>query len=136
MPAGRPPVGSAHVITLDGTVDDKHRLRVVLDVLSGSLSVGRACELLHISEARFHQLRRQALQGALNALAPGAPGRPPVAVEPISDTQRQLEQQVRELQVELQCALTRTELALAMPQLLMDTAGRGGKKNLPRRMKN
>ena len=135
MPAGRPPVGSAHVITLDGDVEDKHRLRIMLDVMSGAMSVRRACELLHMSEARFHQLRKQALQGALDALAPRPVGRPPAAQEPSTPRERQLEPQVKELEVELQCALTRTELALAMPQVLMDRT-RGSKKNCRRPMKN
>lgn len=129
MPAGRPPGGTRHVMSLDGGIEEKHRLRVILDVMGSDMSVTKACELLGVSEARFHQLRHQVLQGALDTLAPRASGRPRL-VEP-EDTTRveELNRRVRELEMDLQAALVRTELALAMPQVLMDRAGKRSKKN-------
>jgi hypothetical protein len=114
---------------LDGSVQEKHRLRVILDVMGGAMSVKRACEVLGVSEARFHQLRRQVLQGALDSLAPRRAGRPRAEVPEDSPQVEQLKRQVQELEVELQAALVRTELALAMPQVLIDRGARGGKKN-------
>jgi transposase len=114
---------------LDGGVDEKHRLRVILDVMGGAMTVKRACELLEVSEARFHQLRRQVLQGALDSLAPKRAGRPRVESEQDPTQVEELKRQVEELEMELQAALVRTELALAMPQVLMDRAARGSKKN-------
>jgi len=105
---------------LDGAVEQKHRLRVILDVLGGSMSVKQACEALQISQARFHQLRAHVLQGALDALAPRASGRPRSALPEQAPQVEELKRQVRELEMDLQAALVRTELALAMPQVLMD----------------
>ena len=129
MGAGRPPGGTHHVMPLDGGVEEKHRLRVILDVVGGVMSVKQACEVLGISEARFHQLRHQVLQGALDSLAPRVSGRPRSEVPQDSHRVEELQRQVRELEVDLQAALVRTELALAMPQVLMDRSGRRSKKN-------
>lgn len=127
MPGGRPFAGSSHVMELDGGVEEKHRLRVILDVLRGVTSVGQACATLQISPARFHQLRAQVLQSALDALAPRAPGRPRTAPREDTTQVEELKRQVRELEMDLQAALVRTELALAMPQVLIDRKRR--KKN-------
>jgi transposase-like protein len=129
MNAGRPPGGTHHVMPLEGSVEDKHRLRVILDVMSGQMSVKQACEALGVSEARFHQIRKVALQGALDSLAPRPSGRPPSRPAEDSAQVEELKRQVRELEMDLQAALVRTELALAMPQVLMDRAGRRSKKN-------
>jgi len=129
MSAGRPPGGSRHVMPLTGAVEQKHRLRVVLDVMGGVMSVKRGCEVLAVSEARFHQLRHQVLQGALDALAPRRPGRPRASQPHDTAQVEELKRQVRELEMDLQAALVRTELALSMPQVLMDRGVKRGKKN-------
>jgi len=116
-------------MALDGSVDEKHRLRVILDVMAGTMSVKQACSVLGISEARFHQIRSQMLQGALDSLAPKPAGRPRTTETDEPDVVRELKDQVSQLEVELQAALVRTELALAMPQVLMDKGGKTGKKN-------
>lgn len=129
MSAGRPPGGTHHVMPLDGGVEEKHRLRVILDVMGGVMSVKQACEVLGISESRFHQLRHQVLQGALDSLAPRASGRPRLMEPEDSRRVEQLKRQVSELEMDLQAALVRTELALAMPQVLMERGAKRGKKN-------
>jgi transposase-like protein len=75
----RPPAGVGHVDRLDGPEDLKWRLRVLLETLVGHISVAQACEELGVSESRLHELRRQALVGALGALMPRPPGRPAAA---------------------------------------------------------
>lgn len=132
MRRGRPPAGSAHVMTLVGSADDKHRLRVLLDVTAGELTVNKGCQRLGLSAARLHQLRRQALQGALDAMGPKPLGRPLAPVAPDADRVRELKQRVEHLEGELQCALVRTEIALAMPQLLLEQPGGRSKKNASR----
>lgn len=76
MGAGRPPGGLDHVDRLEGPAALKRRLRVILETLTGERSITEACRELDVSEARFHVLRRRALEGALGALAAGPPGRP------------------------------------------------------------
>lgn len=124
----RPPAGVGHVDRLDGPEELKWRLRVLLETLVGHISVAQACEELGVSESRLHELRRQALVGALGALMPRPPGRPAVA-ETLPPREQELLTRIGELEVDLQAALVRTELALAMPELFR------GKKNRRRRKK-
>ena len=112
----RPPEGAGHVDRLDGPEELKWRLRVLLDTLAGRVSVAQACEELGVSESRLHELRRQALVGALGALMPKPAGRPSTT-ETTTDRERELLTRIDELEVDLQAALVRTELALAMPEL-------------------
>lgn len=118
----RPPDGVGHVDRLEGPEDLKRRLRVLLDTLTGRVSVAQACAALGVSESRLHELRRQALTGALGALMPKPAGRPADA-ESATEREKELEARIEELEVDLQAALVRTELALAMPELF-----RGKKK--------
>ena len=121
MNRGRPPDGVGHVDRLEGPEELKKRLRVLLETVVGSKSVAEACEELQISESRLHELRREALVGALGALMPKPAGRP--AAEPTPAREQELLLRIEELEVDLQAAFVRTELALAMPELFR------GKKN-------
>ena len=107
---------------LEGPDDLKKRLRVLLETLQGTKSVAEACEELQVSESRLHELRREALTGALVALMPKPAGRPSTA-ETASEREKEMEARIQELEVDLQAAFVRTELALAMPELFR------GKKN-------
>jgi len=116
--AGRPPKKLDHVEGLQGTEEEKRRLRVALETLTGDLTVREACRQLGVSEARFHELRREALQGALDRLAPGQAGRPR-RLEPASERRiRELETLVRELEMDLRTEEVRAEIALVMPETL------------------
>ncbi len=126
MNRGRPPDGVGHVDRLEGPDELKRRLRVLLETIVGSRSVAQACEELHVSESRLHELRREALVGALGALMPKPAGRPATAGTTTA-REKELEARIDELEVDLQAALVRTELALAMPHLFR------GKKNRWRR---
>ncbi len=122
----RPPEGVGHVDRLDGPEELKRRLRVLLETILGGMSVAQACDELGMSESRLHELRRQALVGALGALMPKPSGRPATAdTTPLRE--QELLARIGELEVDLQAALVRTELALAMPELFR------GKKNRPHR---
>lgn len=123
----RPPERVGHVDRLDGPEDLKRRLRVLLDTLAGRVSVAEACEALGVSESRLHELRRQALTGALGALRPRPAGRP-VRAESATEREKELEGRIAELEVDLQAALVRTELALAMPELFRGKKNRRGRK--------
>ena len=124
MTTGRPPLRTEHVERLRGPEELKGRLKVLLQTLTGELTTMEACAKLGVGASRLHAMRREALEGALAALVPGRPGRPALGAED-TDRERQLEGQVKDLKLELQAALTRTELALAMPHLYQ----RGSKKN-------
>lgn len=118
MTRGRPPLGAGHVDGLDGSESSKERLRNILGTLNGDLTVAQACERLGIGETRYHELRREALSGALEALEPRPPGRPRRA-EPAEEQRiRELEAQVGDLEEEILCQRVRLELALTMPHVL------------------
>ena len=112
----RPNKGIEHVDALEGDASTKERLRTVLETITGDLSVEEACRRLSVSPSRFHELREAALAGALRALEPRAPGRPP---GPTPDPQVEaLTRKNAELEHELEAARIRTEIAIVMPHVL------------------
>lgn len=115
---GRPGKGVGHVDGLEGAQATKDRLTWILRSLSGACSLREAAQALGVSEARFRTLREQALTGALEALAPRAPGRPPAPKEDPEVVR--LREQNQALLFELQAAFARTEIALAMPHVLRE----------------
>jgi hypothetical protein len=83
-------------------------LEVILETISGQLTVAQACQQLGVGESRFHQLRNQTLQATLETLEPRPLGRP---AKPTSSEQAEVDV----LQAELHHL--RTELELAQVQL-------------------
>lgn len=77
MPAGRPPKGPDLVDRLQGSDEAKKRVKIVLQTISGTLPVKEACEILAVSESRFHQIREEILLKALRSQEPQPKGRPP-----------------------------------------------------------
>jgi len=114
---GRKPLGAEHVTQLAGSETARERLRLIVRALAGELSVPDACEALGIGESRFHQLRQEALQGALAALEPRPTGRPSQPPEPGAARIAALERELREREWELQACRIRLELAEALPSL-------------------
>lgn len=113
---GRHPSGAEYVAQLAGSPQAKARLQAVLETMQGTLRVQEACARLGVSEARFHELRREILTAALERLEPRPAGRPKAAAP--HPTVVQLEQQVAALAIELRAAQTRAELAVALPQVV------------------
>ena len=114
----RPNKGLAHVDTLDGDLETKWRLKVVLATLSGEMLVDEAVDELDVGPTQFANLRRQALQGALDALEPKPAGRPRRSAEQSEDVQA-LQQRIHELEHDAQ--LLRSRLELAVLPLLQET---------------
>lgn len=129
MGRGRPGKGLGHVDGLEGPEAEKERMRCILQTLSGELTVKEAARALGLSASRFAAMRQEALQGWLDAMAPGTPGRPPKAEEAIEPSEVEaLRKQVKELMLDLQVANTRTELAITMPHVLKDVPQAEGEK--------
>jgi hypothetical protein len=112
---GRYPSGPEFVDKLPGDVAAKERLRVVLETLTGACRVQEACQRLNLSEQRFDQVRIEALQAALAALAPKPIGRPPHVDSPAEAEVEQLRARVAELEAQLRVAAVRTEVAAILP---------------------
>src|SRR5262245_39463775 len=113
---GRLPSGPEYVEKLEGPQDAKRRLELILRTLAGTCRVQEACEQLGLSEARFHQLRLEALQAALDGLTPRPAGRP--AAPPADPRVAELQQQPESLRPELPAAQPREEIALVLRRLV------------------
>ena len=132
MKLGRPPVGLGHVDRIEGPADLKERLRAVLATLTGEMTVEQACEQLSVGSSRLHEMRRQALEGALVGLVPGRAGRPPAGIGATTDREHALEQRVRELEADLHGALVRSELTLSVPHLFRRAAKKNSRTKRPK----
>ena len=120
MRVGRPPLGPALVDGLEGGELEKERLRAMLATLAGTCTIDEACSSVGLGRSRFLELRERALEGGLEALAPGVPGRPPKRVEVGAEELDGLRQTVDWLRVELETSRLRTEIALVMPEHLTE----------------
>ena len=114
---GRHPSGPEYVEQLEGSVLAKERLRIVLQTMAGEYRVQEACQLLGICEQRFEQLRRQALQAAVEGLESKPSGRPRQEESVGPDDVIALRQRVAELEAELQASRVREEIALVLPRV-------------------
>ena len=119
MARGRPPKGLSHVDSLPGDEGAKAQVKTILATLTGDLTVARAAKRLGVSESRFHELRKQALEGMLAGLEPGSPGRPPAPKEP--EEVREMKERLSWLEEELEISRLRTEIAMWKPSLLRDS---------------
>jgi len=128
----RPPAPSRLVDTLEGDDLAKRRLKVFLQIWQGERTNAEACERLEVSPTTLRKLLARALQGALEALAPKAPGRPhgPEADPIVAELRAELAQHKQELVVER----GRTQIALCTtPPALSATPDPRSKKNATRR---
>lgn len=125
----RPTLGAEHVEKLSGERETKSRLRLILLTLSGELSVNVAAEQMGVCPSRFHELRDEALMGALDALSPRPPGRRPKEAT-TSERVLELEGELNRTRYELEVERVRAELLLTMPEVVRGKArpprGTGG----------
>src|SRR5262245_49032404 len=138
---GRWPSGPEYLNKLDGSVETKERLKAILDMMYGEVRLLEACAQLGISETRIHQLREQAMRGALTAIAPRPAGRPSRVLASEAEQIRALQARVRELEQALHESQVREEIALVLPHLGRtssteeDPALGSGKKTRRRQLK-
>jgi hypothetical protein len=118
---GRWPLGLAYLEQLAGSEQTKERLRVILETLVGDKRLQEACSQLELGETRFAQLREAALQGTLAAIEPRPAGRPSRATSE-GDQVRALQARVEQLELELEIAQVREEIALVFPHLVQPEA--------------
>jgi hypothetical protein len=124
---GRKPQGAQLVERLEGSEHAKTRLKIILETLAGQRTILDACEELDIQESMFHRVRSEVLQTALCRLEPRPLGRPPQTRS--SDEQRvaDLEEENRQLRIEVQAVEIRRELAEQLPRLAKPAATPGKK---------
>lgn len=132
MPGGRPPKGAGLVDGLEGSEHAKRRLATILrTVRAEQLTVEEACEQLSVSPSAFHELRKRALENALQSLEPRRAGRP---ARVVSEAEREIEALRKELsntRHELRGVRVREEFIAASPSLAGHLLGK--KSGRPRR---
>jgi transposase-like protein len=136
--AGRKPLGPALVEHLEGSEQAKQRLEVILQTITGELTIEAACQRLGICPARLHVLRTEVLEAGLARLEPRPVGRPPQILSPAERRIAELEAELREKQRQQKALETQLEIAQVAPQLvgggtLKKTAGRKPPAKRPRR---
>ena len=112
---GRRPAGPEYVSKLQGSATAKERFQVILETMVDGCRVSEACRRLGISPVRFHVLRQETLQAALESLEARPVGRPPRVESASAARIRELEDEVQRLQIELRASRTREEIALVLP---------------------
>jgi transposase-like protein len=117
---GRRPAGPAYVEHLEGADEDKKRLKVIMQTMMGELRLLEACRILNVCPQRFHQLRQEAMAGALAGLAPRPKGRPRHLATPEQQRIVDLERQLAAAKVELRAAQAREEIALVLPRVVQE----------------
>ena len=113
---GRRPLATGHVERLSGSALAKLRLQAILKTLRGEWTVLEACQRLGVGESRFHALRQQWLQEALELLEPRPVGRPRKA-SPASMDEREAE--VEQLRAQLHLADVRRQIEAVLPGVTM-----------------
>jgi len=111
----------------DGSHGAKARLKVILETIAGTVTIGDACASLGIGEAAFHKLRTRFLQDAVTGLEPRPVGRRPQKNPEERERVQALMDEVQALRRDLNASLVREELAVAMPQLLKKRKRSSGK---------
>lgn len=114
---GRQPAGPEYFDKRSGSAVAKERAKVVLGTLFGGGRVLAACDQLGIHETRFDQLRERAADAVLSALEPRRAGRPSRSALADADYIRALEQRIEELELALEQAQVREEIALVLPRV-------------------
>lgn len=117
---GRPAEGVDQVDRLNGTEESKHRLKVLLQTVTGERTPESAWQELGISKTQFYELRRRMLEGALSGLSPKPAGRPrkPETVEEAQARLTELRNRYDDIFNEVQLANVREELRLVFPELV------------------
>jgi hypothetical protein len=131
--AGRKPVGPALADRVAASEQARARLKVLLETITADKSMDGACRALSIEKSQLFKLRARMLEAAAAALEPGPVGRPPQTVDPQAARIAELEQQIKQLQVELEASRLRVELAQALPALTDENSPRRKKKARRRR---
>ncbi len=124
---GRRPKGPGQLVKgLEGDAPQRQRLELILLTLAGKLSIAEACATLAITPQRFHQLREECMQAALENLALRPGGRPSKQTLAHQEQLDALQQENERLRLELQASKLREEIALVLPG--RSQQGQGKKK--------
>lgn len=131
----RPPEGPNLADRLDGPDEAKKRLKVILETISGEKTIEQAATEIGVKPARFHELRKEALEAAVEALNPKPAGRPREVADMADPRVAELEGQLRELEIEVKASHVREQIARTMPHLLKDETAPAEDESLKKKRK-
>jgi hypothetical protein len=117
---GRRPAGPECVEQVAGSEQAKKRARTLLETMTGDCRVTQACEILNVSEPRYHQLKTHMVATLVASMEPGHAGRPAQQLSPEQEKIAALERQLAEMEVKLQAVQARAEIALVLPNVVHD----------------
>jgi hypothetical protein len=126
--AGRKPQGWKLIDELPGRSDDKRKMKIFLQTLTGTCTVEDACRQLELRPSWFFDVRKRWLQDSFNAVAARPLGRPPRTPPEVRARLVELEQQVRDLQRQLAAAELRCSLAQIRGEPATSGARTGSRK--------
>ena len=113
----RPNKGANHVVEIQGNRESKRRAKIILQTITGELSVKEACRLLGVGPTQFANLRTQGLKGLVDSMDPKPVGRPTEteSVSPTDPVEQKrlvdLERENRLLRAQVEVAALRREAA-------------------------
>ncbi len=126
---GRPVKGVELLEDMEVSEVARQRLMVILQTLAGALTIEEACQVLGINRSRFHDLRHEFLDRAAGLLEPRPPGPKPNRPTEAQLEIERLQREIVQLKLDLKATQIREEIALVMPQLLVNRRdGAAGKK--------
>lgn len=123
MVMGRPNKGVHHVDSCEGSALSKIRTKAVLQTIAGELTVTAAMKKLGIQRPYFAELRLRTLQGAVDALESGRPGRQPKNDDASAQQIAELRAENAALKRENLVLRTRAEIAEILPGRIDDQKG-------------
>jgi hypothetical protein len=125
---GRPVKGVELLEDMEVSEVARQRLMVILQTLAGALTIEEACQVLGVNRSRFHDLRHEFLDRAAGLLEPRQPGPKPNRPTEAQLEIERLQREIVQLKLDLKATQIREEIALVMPQLLVNrrdaTAGK------------
>jgi hypothetical protein len=126
MVMGRPNKGVDHLDNCDCSELARQRGKLILQTITGELSVQDACDEMGIQRPRFQELRARALQCYSEGVEAGHPGRPRT---------RDVERDEREAELLSRIASLERQLEVAEAKALvaqLQRGKKGGKASPPR----
>lgn len=125
MRTGRPNKGIHHVDDLAEEEVTKDRLRVILETIAEKKSVKEACKELGVKRVRFHELRKQAMDGAAKGIRPKKPGRKRKVKTKEQLRIEELEREVALLKQEVYTRSMKEAIHIALDRLGTSSTGDG-----------
>ena len=115
MRRGRKAAGPKLVEGLSGSDYAKKRLEVILQTISGEITIEEACDELQIGRTRFYDIRQTLLVDMVERLEPRPAGRPSEKQDKAKEVEV-LEKKVSQLEKELKASEVRAELSTFLPR--------------------